>query len=121
MNSFSIVIPARYNSSRFPGKPLALINGKTLIELVYEKCLAVCKKDNIFVATDDQRINKFLYNKKIQSILTSKKCLTGTDRVAQASKNIDSEIIINVQGDEPLISPRDIKLIIKAKKKIQTM
>jgi len=115
MKEFSIIIPARYNSSRFPGKPLALINHQTLIEHVYNKCLKATDKKNIYVATDDKRIGNFLKNKEIQYIYTSKNCLTGTDRVAEASRKIKSKIIINVQGDEPMISPSDIKKIIKAK------
>ena len=115
MKDFVIIIPARYNSSRFPGKPLALINNQTLIEHVYNKCLKTTGKKNIYVATDDKRIVHFLKSKNIQYIYTSKNCLTGTDRVAEASSKIKSKIIINVQGDEPMISPADIKKVIKAK------
>jgi 3-deoxy-manno-octulosonate cytidylyltransferase (CMP-KDO synthetase) len=115
MKKFAIIIPARYNSSRFPGKPLALINGKTLIERVYDKCLKTTDKKNIFIATDDKRIGNFLKTKKIKYIYTSRNCLTGTDRVAEASRKIKTKIIINVQGDEPMISHLDIKKIIKAK------
>lgn len=112
---FAIIIPARYQSSRFPGKPLAKINNKTLIEHVYEKCLKFCDKKNIFVATDNNKISKFLKSKKINFIITSKKCLTGTDRIAEANKKIKANIIINVQGDEPMILASDIKKIFKAK------
>lgn len=115
MKKIAIIIPARYNSSRFPGKPLALINGQTLIERVYNKCLKTTDKTNIFVATDDKRIGNFLKTKKIKYIYTSRNCLTGTDRVAEASRKIKTKIIINVQGDEPMISPTDIKKVIKAK------
>lgn len=112
-----IIIPARYKSSRFPGKPLAKIFNKTMIECVHDKCLMICKKKNIYVATDSKKIKNYLIKKKINVIMTSKNCLTGTDRVAEASKKIKSKIIINVQGDEPLISSNDIKLIYEAKKK----
>lgn len=112
-----ILIPARFKSSRFPGKPLAKILGKEMIIRVLEICNKLFDKKKIFVATDDLKIKDFVIKNKFNVVLTSKKCLTGTDRIAQASKRINSDIFINVQGDEPLISPRDIKKIIKAKKK----
>lgn len=113
--SASIVIPARFKSSRFPGKPLAKINGRELILRVYDACKKskLCKE--IYVATDDRRIEKFCKRNKIKTIFTSKKCITGTDRVAEAALKISSDIIINVQGDEPLVSYKDIDKIIKKK------
>jgi 3-deoxy-manno-octulosonate cytidylyltransferase (CMP-KDO synthetase) len=116
-NKISLIIPARYNSSRFPGKPLALILNKELILWVLEVCLKAVSKKFITVATDDKRIFNFVKFKKFNVLMTPKNCLTGTDRIAFASKKINAEIYINVQGDEPLINPADIKLIINVKKK----
>ena len=117
MNKISIIIPARYKSSRFPGKPLVSICGKEMIIHVVEKCQKVINKKNLFVATESKKIKEVVEKKNFNVIMTSSKCLTGTDRVAEASKKIKSNIFINVQGDEPLVSPKDIKKIIAAKKK----
>tara|TARA_Y100000591_G_scaffold323690_1_gene341916 strand:+ start:251 stop:979 length:729 start_codon:yes stop_codon:yes gene_type:complete len=117
MNYTKIIIPARYGSSRFPGKPLKLICGKELILHVAERCKKVLGNKNLFIATDSTRIQKRVKESNFNVIMTSSKCLTGTDRVAQASKKISGKIFINVQGDEPLINPLDIKKIINAKKK----
>lgn len=110
-----IVIPARYDSSRFPGKPLIDINGKSLIERVWRQCNLAVSSSNIIVATDDIRIYNHCIEKNIQVVMTSKSCLTGTDRVYEAIKyknNLDC--IINVQGDEPLVSPDDIYKIARS-------
>ncbi|SMF79542.1 3-deoxy-manno-octulosonate cytidylyltransferase [Candidatus Pelagibacter sp. HIMB1321] len=112
---FCIVIPARYGSRRYTGKPLVKILGREMILRVADICKKVVKKDDLFIATDDKRISKKVSENGYKFIMTSKKCLTGTDRVAEASKKIKSDIFINVQGDEPTINPKDIKKIIKAK------
>lgn len=112
-----IIIPARFKSSRFPGKPLAKINGIEMILRVLYICNRLLDKKNIFVATDSKKIKKIVEDKKFNTIMTSKKCPTGTDRVAEAAKKIKADIFINVQGDEPIIDYRDIKKIIVAKKK----
>lgn len=117
MNNTKIIIPARYGSSRLPGKPLRLICGKELILHVAERCRKVLGDKNLFIATDSLKIKKRVKESKFNVIMTSSKCLTGTDRVAQASKKIKGKIFINVQGDEPLINPLDVKKIINAKKK----
>ena len=111
-----IIIPARYGSSRYEGKPLIKINGVPLVIRVARKCSKSINKKNVFVATDDKRISKVVKEYGFQFIMTSKKNLTGTDRVAEASKKISANIIINVQGDEPLINPNDIKKVIQEKK-----
>ena len=111
-----IIIPARYSSSRFPGKPLAVINGKTLIQRVAEICISVVGVHRVWIATDDRRIIDFCHNEGLQTILTKSECLTGTDRVAEASLTLSSEIIINVQGDEPCINADDIRSVYLAKK-----
>ena len=112
-----IIIPARYGSSRYEGKPLIKINKIPLVIRVARKCSRAIKKKNVFVATDDLRIAKVVKNYGFNTIMTSKKNLTGTDRVAEASKKLDAKVIINVQGDEPLINPNDIKKVIEEKKK----
>mgnify|MGYP000159086026 FL=1 len=113
----AIIIPARYKSSRFPGKPLIDILGKSMIHRVWEQCREVLPSANIFVATDSEKIADHCKNNNIQVLLTSSDCLTGTDRVYEASKQIQAETIINVQGDEPLINPEDIKKVIEEAKK----
>ncbi len=97
------IIPSRYNSSRFPGKPLAKIAGKALIERVYTQALSSSELQEVIVATDDQRIFDFVKSFGGQVVMTCENLETGSDRVWQASKDIDADIIVNVQGDEPLI------------------
>jgi len=111
---YLIVIPARYQSSRFPGKPLADIHGKSMLRRVWEKCVQVVKPDNIIVATDDERIRSHCLGNDIQVEMTSSSCLTGTDRLYEVALKRKSDIYINVQGDEPLVSPNDIKAVIDA-------
>lgn len=103
------VIPARYESSRFPGKPLALINGKPMIWWVYTRCKEVKELDELYVATDDQRIVNTCNQYGIDVILTSDKHKTGTDRVGEVASKIDADIYVNIQGDEPLIEPNEIR------------
>ena len=112
-----IIIPARYGSSRYEGKPLIIINKIPLIIRVVKKCIKALGKQSVFVATDDKRISTVVKDYGYNYIMTSKKNLTGTDRVAEASKKINADIIVNVQGDEPLINPQDIKKVIDQKKK----
>jgi len=108
------MIPARYKSSRFPGKPLADISGKTLIERVWNQSVQVINKDNLYVLTDDERIRNHCLDKQMQCLITSPDCLTGTDRLYEGSAQVRSDIYINIQGDEPLINPNDIRKVIKA-------
>lgn len=107
------VIPARYASSRFPGKPLALISGKPMVQYVYERVSKVSAITDVIVATDDQRI----YDKVVEfggkAVMTGD-CSCGSERVFEAIKNVDCDIVINVQGDEPLIKPEMIELLISA-------
>ena len=117
MNDTCIIIPARFKSSRFPGKPLIKILGKSMIIRVAElACKAIERKD-IYIATDDDNIKKEIINNGFQCIKTVKEALTGTDRVALASKKLDYKYFINIQGDEPLIDPKDIGECINLKKK----
>ncbi len=110
----AIVIPARFASSRFPGKPLALIAGKSLIQRVWERCLGVVRNERIYVATEDERIVEHCAGFGAETLMTSSKCLTGTDRVAEAAEQIPCELIVNVQGDEPLISAADVRVVLDA-------
>tara|TARA_Y100000590_G_C15483798_1_gene925023 strand:- start:59 stop:784 length:726 start_codon:yes stop_codon:yes gene_type:complete len=112
-----IVIPARWNSSRFPGKPLALINGKEMIKRVWEQCLKSKEADDVIVATDNKKIFNFCIENNIKIIMTSNKHKTGTDRVGEVSKKINADIYVNVQGDEPLIKFKNIDLLIRKLKK----
>ena len=115
--SVSIVIPARYKSSRFPGKPIVDIDGTPMIIRVADIASKVVPKENIYIATEDERIAKVVDDYDYKVILTSDNCLTGTDRVCEASQEIDSDIIVNIQGDEPLLDSDDIQKVIDEKLK----
>ena len=117
MIDFLLVIPARYQSKRLPGKPLLDIDGLPMIIRTFNQCNRAVHKSKIIVATDDQRIQKLCEKEDIKTIMTSKKCLTGTDRIAEVSKKIKKDFYINVQGDEPICNPEDIRKIIKYAKK----
>jgi 3-deoxy-manno-octulosonate cytidylyltransferase (CMP-KDO synthetase) len=99
----SAVIPARYGSTRFEGKPLADILGKPMIQYVYEGVAQSKLIDEVIVATDDQRIIEVVKSFGGKAVMTSPAHPTGTDRVAEVSNKLKSEIIVNVQGDEPLL------------------
>ena len=108
-----IVIPARYGSTRFEGKPLAEINGKPMIYQVYQRAKKAKCVDDVIVATDDERIKNAVEKFNGKAVMTSKEHKSGTDRVAEVAKSIDADIIVNVQGDEPLISPEAIEQAVK--------
>jgi len=112
-----IIIPARYKSSRFPGKPLTLILGKPMILWVAELCAKALPVEFVYIATDNLKIKEVVEEAGFNVVMTSEKALTGTDRVAEAANQIDADIYINVQGDEPLLDPNDILSIINFKKK----
>lgn len=102
------IIPSRYHSSRFPGKPLAMIAGKPMIQRVYENVSKASFLDDVYVATDDQRIYDCVVGFGGKTIMTSDKHTCGTDRLTECVKNLeldDEDIVLNVQGDEPLIRP----------------
>ncbi len=117
MNDYLVVIPARYNSKRLPGKPLIDINGIPMIVRTYNQCKKTVPESKIIVATDNKKIKKICDKFKIKSIITSTKCLTGTDRLSEVAKKIKKRFYINVQGDEPICNPLDIKKIIKYAKR----
>lgn len=101
----SVVIPARYASTRFPGKPLADLCGKPMIQWVYERSSLCESVDRVVVATDDERIADAVKGFGGDVAMTRSDHATGTDRLAEVAENIDDELIVNVQGDEPLIDP----------------
>jgi 3-deoxy-manno-octulosonate cytidylyltransferase (CMP-KDO synthetase) len=102
------LIPARYKSSRFEGKPLAGILGKPMVWHVFNQVKKVKEIDEIYVATDDDRIKETCEKLSIPVIMTSDKHPTGTDRVCEVSNKIKADVYINVQGDEPMIEPENI-------------
>jgi len=110
--NFIVVIPARYQSTRFPGKPLIDINGKSMLLRTYEQCIQAVDKSLVYVATEDQRIVAHCESFGIQVLLTTDNCLTGTDRIAEVAALVKADYYINVQGDEPLFNPNDITKMI---------
>jgi len=101
----AIVIPARYGSSRLPGKPLLAQTGKYLIQHVYERACQSRWAERVIVATDDQRIAQAVASFGGQAVMTRREHQSGTDRVAEVAAELDADIIVNLQGDEPLIDP----------------
>lgn len=110
-----VIIPARYASSRFPGKPLVPLLGKPMILWVAELSARAVGKEHVYVSTEDARIASVVKHAGFSPLMTSPNALTGTDRVAEAAKLINYDIYVNVQGDEPLINPDDIRHCIKLK------
>ncbi|MDY0261189.1 3-deoxy-manno-octulosonate cytidylyltransferase [Syntrophotalea acetylenica] len=106
--SIIAVIPARFASSRFPGKPLAVILGKTMIQRVYERAAQARCIDRVVVATDDCRIAEEVRRFGGEVRMTRADHATGTDRLAEVAEGLDAQLVVNVQGDEPLIDPRMI-------------
>ena len=107
------VIPARYKSSRFPGKPLAEICGKPMIWWVYKQCKKVEDFHTVYVATDDERIFNVCKSLNIEVMMTSDSHKTGTDRIGEVARKIPSDLIVNIQGDEPLLEPATIRAAIR--------
>jgi len=108
------IIPCRYESSRFPGKPLAIINGKPMMWHVYQRALESNILDEVYIATDDERIAKVALEYSLSALMTNDKHETGTDRVAEAASQIQADYYVNIQGDEPFIDPKAIKLVTQA-------
>lgn len=101
-----VAIPARWGSTRFPGKPLHLIAGKPLVQHVWERCQECKQIDDVIIATDDARIAEAAAGFGAKYVLTAPEHPSGTDRIAEAANSFpEHRVIINVQGDEPLISP----------------
>ena len=108
------IVPARYNSTRFPGKPLADINGKSMVQRVYEQSSLSKKLSKVMVATDDERIANHVRDFGGQLMMTSPQHQSGTDRCAEIIRNDSGsewDVVINIQGDEPFIHPEQIDLL----------
>ncbi|HSJ95967.1 MAG TPA: 3-deoxy-manno-octulosonate cytidylyltransferase, partial [Myxococcota bacterium] len=97
------VIPARFAATRFPGKPLAPIAGKPLVQRVWEGARAAKRLERVLIATDDERIAAACRRFGAEAVLTAAHHPTGTDRIAEAAAGLDADVVVNVQGDEPLI------------------
>jgi 3-deoxy-manno-octulosonate cytidylyltransferase (CMP-KDO synthetase) len=104
----AVIIPARYASTRFPGKPLLDLLGKPMIQWVYERAQTVPGLSGLYVATDDERIAKAVRSFGGNVKMTSPDHPTGTDRLAEAASDLDCDIVVNIQGDEPTIHPNCI-------------
>jgi 3-deoxy-manno-octulosonate cytidylyltransferase (CMP-KDO synthetase) len=103
------LIPARYESTRLPGKPLALINGKPMIQHVFERTCAVDLVDQVLVATDDARIADAVRGFGGEVAMTSSRHESGTDRIAEVVRTLEAEIVVNVQGDLPFLEPAMVR------------
>lgn len=116
MNKIVAVLPSRYASTRFPGKPLALIHNKPMIQWVYERVKKMKKIDEVYVATDDERIMECVSSFGGKAIMTPSDLPSGTDRIAYAVKEIktDFDLVLNIQGDEPMIKEEMIDTLISA-------
>lgn len=115
--NYYLIIPARYNSKRLPGKPLLDICGIPMIVRTYRQCAKVVQKSKILVATDDERIKNVCQKENIKVIMTSQNCLTGTDRIAEVAKKFKAKFYLNVQGDEPICNTSDIRKLLRFAKK----
>ena len=109
------IIPARYKSTRFPGKPLVKLLDKPMILWVAELSSEALGKENIFVATEDEKIKKIVEDAGFKVIMTSDKHPTGTDRLSEVARKVEADIYVNIQGDEPTVNPEVILQVIKRK------
>ena len=107
------IIPARYQSTRFPGKPLADICGKPMIWWVYQQCLKVKGLSDVIVATESEKIVEVCKKYGIDAMLTSDLCTSGTERTAEVAQSVKSDAYVVVMGDEPLVSPDNISLVVE--------
>lgn len=110
----AIAIPARMGSTRFPGKPLALLGGKAVLERVYESCVKSELAEKVVILTDSIEIMEFSDKIGAPAIMTSEKCRSGTERIIEAFGEINADFVVNVQGDEPFISSKLIDAVIEA-------
>ena len=115
--NFIGIIPARYASTRFEGKPLCRIDGKTMIEHTYNQAVKVKEFAEVVVATDDERIYNEVLSFGGKAVMTSENCCSGTDRCAEAFQQLnfseDDTVVVNIQGDEPFIKPEQIQELIR--------
>jgi 3-deoxy-manno-octulosonate cytidylyltransferase (CMP-KDO synthetase) len=109
-----VVIPARYGSTRLPGKPLVLLAGKPMIQHVYERAKLARRVDEVIVATDDERIVKAVESFGGAARMTRAEHRTGTERVAEVAAHVEGAVFVNVQGDEPLLDPEAVDTAVAA-------
>ncbi len=109
-----VVIPARYGSTRLPGKPLVSLNGQPMIQRVYERAKSARRVDRVIVATDDDRIVKAVTSFGGEARMTRPDHRTGTERVAEVAAHVEGEVFVNVQGDEPLLDPAAVDTAVSA-------
>ncbi|MEP4053459.1 MAG: 3-deoxy-manno-octulosonate cytidylyltransferase [Litorimonas sp.] len=114
--SVCIIIPARAKSTRLPGKPLQPLLGKPMVLWVAEACARAVPVKDVYIATDSQEIAQVVHEGGFQAIMTSANAMTGTDRTAEAAEKLDYDIYINVQGDEPLVDPENIRRAVALKR-----
>lgn len=112
IRDFVIVIPARMHGTRLPGKPLVRIAGKAMIHHVWDRCALVYPPENIFIATEDAEIENYCNLNRLQCV-TTPKANSAIDRIYLFSKQVEAQTYINVQGDEPIVNPKDIETIVK--------
>jgi len=109
-----VVIPARYGSTRLPGKPLVLLAGKPMIQRVYERAKLAKQANQVIVATDDERIVKAVEAFGGEARMTRTDHRTGTERVAEVAAHVEGDIFVNVQGDEPLLDPAAVDTVVSS-------
>ncbi len=107
------VIPSRFDSTRFPGKPLAPIAGRSMIERVHERARGAARIDRLIVATDDDRIVREVERFGGEAMRTSADHASGTDRLAEVARRVPADLYVNIQGDEPLLDPADVDALVK--------
>ncbi len=110
----AVIIPARYASTRLPGKPLLKKTGKFLIQHVWESARKISGVEKVIIATDDERIMEAAKSFGADAVMTSTDCRSGTDRAAEAAANLDADLIVNVQGDEPELDAKSVEKLIAA-------
>jgi 3-deoxy-manno-octulosonate cytidylyltransferase (CMP-KDO synthetase) len=108
------LIPSRWGSTRFEGKPLAMISGQPMIQRVYDRASMSKKLDEVYVVTDDDRIENYCNDNDLNVIRIDNVVPTGTDRIALTLDTLDADIYVNIQGDEPLIDPDAIDKLIES-------
>src|SRR5712675_366040 len=109
-----VVIPARYGSTRLPGKPLVLLAGKPMIQRVFERAKLSKRVHHVIVATDDERIVKAVQEFGGEAKMTRQDHRTGTERVAEVAAHVPGDVFVNVQGDEPLLDPAAVDIAVRA-------
>ena len=115
-NTYALIVPARFDSKRLPGKPLIVLKGLPMIVRTFRQCLKAQLNADCFVATDSSKIAEACHTYDLPYLLTPK-CLTGTDRVAECINKLPHSHFINVQGDEPIFEPNDLIKLVKTSHK----